>query len=87
MNSFRPGRSDVQAAGIAMSIVVGFFCLLALLSVVFGCVGVRSAWRRCQPGGLPVAGTLVSVVAVILWAAVVFALVMTLADLSRRNLF
>ena len=87
MGNFRPDRSAVRAAGITMLVVVGCFCLLALVSVLFGWVGVRAAWHRCQPGGLPVAGVLLSLGALVLWAAVVLALVMTLADLSRRGLF
>jgi hypothetical protein len=87
MNSFHPDRDDVRAAGIAVSIVVGFFCLLSLINIGFARVAVRAAWRRCQPGGLPVAGLLLSVVNLVLWSAVLFALVMTLKDLARRNLF
>jgi hypothetical protein len=87
MHNFRPDRSDVRVAGITMLVVVGCFCLLALVSVIFGSVGVRAAWRRCQPGGLPVTGLLLSLGAVVLWAAVVLALVKTLEDLSLRGHF
>jgi hypothetical protein len=86
LSQLRPGRSDVQVAAIVAAILVGLFWMLTVISLVFAVVGVRAAWRRCQPGGLPLAGLIFSLFAFLLWLAVILVLVMNIVDLSRRHI-
>jgi hypothetical protein len=86
LNQLRPSRTDVLLTAILACVLSGLFTAMTLLSIVFGLIGVRAAWRRCQPGGLPVAGLILSLFSVLLWAAVIVGLVMNMIDLSRRQI-
>jgi hypothetical protein len=86
ISQVRPSRSDVQlAVGITAGLTLVFWTL-TLLGIVAGWIGVRAAWQRCQPGGLPVVGLALSGLAFLLWTGVGLAVVMNMVDLSRRGM-
>ncbi len=85
IKELRPDRLDSQwAVGITAALTVICWAV-TIIGVVAGWIGVRAAWARCQPGGLPVVGLVLSVLAFLLWTSVVFAVVMNSVDLSRRG--
>lgn len=86
VHQVRPSRSDVLLTTILTCSLSGLFWVLSLLSSIFGIIAVRAAWRRCQPGGLPVAGLIFSLFSVLLWLAVIVAVIGNIIDLSRRHL-
>jgi hypothetical protein len=86
INQVRPSRTDIRLAVVITGVLTGLFVVVCTVSVTCGVVGVRAAWARCQPGGLPVAGLVLSLLALLLWAAVAFSLIMNFVDFSRRGI-
>ncbi len=85
LDRMRPSRGDVQTTALVSGILTGLFWLFGLIDVCCALVGVRAAWRRCQPGGLPVVGLLLAILAVLLWSAIGFGLLHTVQDFQRRG--
>lgn len=86
IQAVRPSRFDVQLAVGITSALTALCCAVAFVGIVAGWIGVRAAWARCQPGGLPVVGLVLSLLAFLLWLSVAVALVGNIIDFSRRNL-
>jgi hypothetical protein len=86
ISQVRPSRSDVRLAVTITGVLTGLFVVVCAVGVTCGVVGVRAAWARCQPGGLPVAGLVLSLLAFLLWLAVGFSLIMYIVDFSRRGI-
>lgn len=80
----RPGRGEATLTVVFTGAIALLFSALSVASVFFGVIGLRSAGARRQPAGLPLAGTLLSVVVVLMWVAVTIGLVFEAADVLRR---
>jgi hypothetical protein len=63
-------RDEMRVALGAAVVLLGVIGVLGLLSVRFGFKGLGAARAYGQPAALPVAGILVSLLALLLWAAV-----------------
>ena len=86
ISQVRPSRTDVQLAVGITAGLSGLFWIVSALGIGCGVIGVRAAWNRCQPGGLPIAGLALSILALLLWTSVGLAVAMNIVDLSRRGL-
>lgn len=86
VSQLRPSKADVQLALSITSALVGLFWITSLIAIVAGWIGTRAAWARCQPGGLPVVGLVLSVLSWLLWTAVTIALIGNILDFNKRGL-
>src|SRR5262245_43660072 len=67
ISQVRPSKGDVQLAVGISSALIGLFWITSLVAIIAGWIGKRAAWARCQPGGLPVVGLVLSILAWLFW--------------------
>ena len=75
--------SDLGWVNLVADVAVYSFIGLSILAVLFGMVGLISGFVRNQPVGLPTAGLLVGVVALVLWIMMIFVVGALKRDLPR----
>jgi uncharacterized membrane protein len=75
--------ADMHLAYKGVIAALALIALLCLLSLIFGIKAWRSARTNYQPAGLGVAGTLISVLALLLWVIVGADLIMIFETFTR----